>query len=124
MARISTVQDLPVWIDPEELKMSNKEFTRIKETLTTPDEVYWSDSETVPYMTYLRFYKDGAMKVTSRSVKVSSFEHITDVDSVRKGLLIIHQRNILIILVSCTKAIPQNGKRAFQRSKRRLSGDE
>lgn len=88
MARVSTVQDLPVWIDTEELKMSNKEFTRVKETLTTPDEVYWSDSETVPYMTYLRFYKDGAMKVTSRSVKVSSFEHITDVDSVRKGLLI------------------------------------
>lgn len=85
-ARVITVQDLPVWIYSKEL--DNTLFTKIKETLTVPDEIYWSDSGEIPLYTFLRFYENGAFKVTTQSVKVTGYELITEVDSVRKGLLV------------------------------------
>ncbi len=88
MARIITVQDLPVWIDPKKANINDDVFTKIKETLTIPDEVYFSDSSDKPYYVFLRFYEDGAYKVTTQSVKITEFKLIKDVDTVRKGLLV------------------------------------
>lgn len=88
MARIITSENLPVWIDAETVKMGDDLFTQIKETVSSPDEIYWSDSGNVPQTVFLRFYKDGVLKVTTESVMITDFEMIADADTVRKGLLV------------------------------------
>ncbi|MBB4807451.1 SPP1 gp7 family putative phage head morphogenesis protein [Chryseobacterium defluvii] len=88
MARVITSENLPVWVDTEATKMNDDLFTQLKETLTDPDEVYWSDSGKIPETVFIRFYKDGAFKVSTQSVRVTHSEMITDVDTVRKGLLV------------------------------------
>ncbi|AKK71584.1 hypothetical protein OK18_02055 [Chryseobacterium gallinarum] len=88
MARIITSENLPVWIDAKASKLDDQLFTQIRETLMKPDEVYWSDSSKVPQSVFIRFYKDGAFKVTTESVKVTDFELIADADTIRKGLLV------------------------------------
>jgi SPP1 gp7 family putative phage head morphogenesis protein len=88
MARIITSENLPVWLDTEETKINDALFTQIRETLMSPDEVYWSDSGKIPQTVFLRFYKDGAFKVTTESVKITDFELITDGGSARNGLLV------------------------------------
>lgn len=88
MARIITSENLPVWIDAEASKLDDQLFTQIRETLMKPDEVYWSDSGKIPQSVFIRFYKDGAFKVTTESVKVTDFELIADADTIRKGLLV------------------------------------
>lgn len=88
MARIITSENLPVWIDAEASKLDDQLFTQIRETLMKPDEVYWSDSGKIPQSVFIRFYKDGAFKVTTESVKVADFELIADADTIRKGLLV------------------------------------
>lgn len=88
MARIITSENLPVWIDAETVKMGDDLFTQIKETVSSPDEIYWSDSGDVPQTIFLRFYKDGVLKVTTESVMITDFEMIADADTVRKGLLV------------------------------------
>lgn len=88
MARIITSENLPVWIDAETVKMGDDLFTQIKETVSNPDEIYWSDSGNVPQTIFLRFYKDGVLKVTTESVMITDFEMIADADTVRKGLLV------------------------------------
>lgn len=88
MARIITSENLPVWIDAETVKMGDDLFTQIKETVSNPDEIYWSDSGNVPQTIFLRFYKEGVLKVTTESVMITDFEMIADADTVRKGLLV------------------------------------
>ncbi|REC64082.1 hypothetical protein DRF65_00460 [Chryseobacterium pennae] len=88
MARIITSENLPVWIDAEASKLDDMLFTQIRETLISPDEVYWSDSGKMPQSVFIRFYKDGAFKVTTESVKVTDYTLIADADTARKGLLV------------------------------------
>lgn len=88
MARIITSENLPVWIDAKASKLDDQLFTQIRETLMKPDEVYWSDSGKIPQTVFLRFYENGAFKVTTESVKVTNFELIADADAARKGLLV------------------------------------
>ncbi|UCA61675.1 DUF935 family protein [Chryseobacterium rhizoplanae] len=94
MARIITSEKLPVWIDAQTSKLDDQLFTQIRETLMKPDEVYWSDSGKIPQSAFIRFYKDGAFKVTTESVKVTDFELIADADTARKGLLVNIQKKI------------------------------
>ncbi|KFF13107.1 hypothetical protein IW15_10105 [Chryseobacterium soli] len=88
MARIVTSENLPVWVDAETAGMNDEVFTQLRDTLTNPDEIFWSDSGDIPQSVFIRFYKDGAFKVTTQSVKVTDFEMVSDVDTVRKGLLV------------------------------------
>jgi SPP1 gp7 family putative phage head morphogenesis protein len=88
MARIVTSENLPVWVDAETAGMNDEVFTQLRDTLTNPDEIFWSDSGDIPQSVFIRFYKDGAFKVTTQSVKVIDFEMVSDVDTVRKGLLV------------------------------------
>lgn len=88
MARIITSEGLPVWIESKTLKTDDMLFTKIRETLMNPDEVYWTDSGKVPQSVFIRFYKEGAFKITTESVKVVRFETVTNVDKARKGLLV------------------------------------
>lgn len=93
MARIITSENLPVWIDAETVKMGDDLFTQIKETVSSPDEIYWSDSGNVPQTIFLRFYKDGVLKVTTESIMIIDFEMIADADTARKGLLVNLPKN-------------------------------
>lgn len=88
MARVITAENLPVWIDAMTVQSDDMLFTQIRETLISPDEVYWSDSTAVPQTVFLRFYTDGALKVTTESVRVTAYEWISDPDTARRGLLV------------------------------------
>ncbi|WP_165796564.1 MULTISPECIES: DUF935 family protein [unclassified Chryseobacterium] len=88
MARVITAENLPLWIDATTVQSDDMLFTQIRETLISPDEVYWSDSTAVPQTVFLRFYTDGALKVTTESVRVTAYEWISDPDTVRRGLLV------------------------------------
>ncbi|MDN4028656.1 phage portal protein family protein [Chryseobacterium gambrini] len=88
MARVITAENLPVWIDAMTVQSDDMLFTQIRETLIRPDEVYWSDSTAVPQTVFLRFYTDGALKVTTESVRVTAYEWISDPDTARRGLLV------------------------------------
>lgn len=87
MIRLTTKELLPVWLGKDGLK--TKDFKRIRETIELPDEVFWSDSTGISIYTYMRYYNDGAYKVTTQSVKVTGYDLITEnIDSHRKGLLV------------------------------------
>jgi SPP1 gp7 family putative phage head morphogenesis protein len=88
MARVITAENLPVWIDSMTVQSDDMLFTQIRETLIRPDEVYWSDSGAIPQTVFLRFYTDGALKVTTESVRVTAYEWISDPDTARRGLLV------------------------------------
>lgn len=88
MARIITVQDLPVWINPKKLNIDDERFTRVKETLQMPDEVYWSDSSKLKTQRFFRFYQDGAFEVQTESLIVTKISLLKNPDVARKGLLV------------------------------------
>ncbi len=88
MARIITVQDLPVWLDTKKLNIDNSTFTRIKETLQMPDEVYWSDANGLKIQRFFRFYEDGAFEVQTDAIKVTKATLLDNPDAARKGLLV------------------------------------
>lgn len=88
MARIITAQELPVWLDAKKLNVTDETFTRVKETLQMPNEVYWSDSNGLKTQRFFRFYEDGAMEVQTESVKVTKISLLKNPDNVRKGLLV------------------------------------
>lgn len=86
MARVISVQKLPVWIEAKNI--DNKTFTRIKQTLEMPDEIYWSDHKDTKTQRFYRFYQDGAFEVETQSVKVTKFNLLENADPHRKGLLV------------------------------------
>ena len=87
MIRLVNKDFLPVWL--EQKGLDTQTFQKIKATIEIPDEVFWSDTTGASIYTYLRYYKDGAFKVTTKSVKITDYAMITkDVDSVRHGLLV------------------------------------
>lgn len=106
MERIITAQDLPVWADVPDINVGDT-FGRMKETLTIPDEIYWIDSGDIPHSIFLRFYEDGAFKVTTQSVKVTSFEMVQNADSVRKGLLIYTPEEYVSYSLELYKGFPK-----------------
>jgi phage gp29-like protein len=112
MARIITAQDLPVWVDVAE-NLDNDTFTRIKETLSIPDEIYWNDSGDIPYTVFLRFFEDGAFKVTTQSVKVTGFEMVQNADTVRKGLLVYTPSEYVSYSRQLYKGYPKEWQKEF-----------
>ncbi|MDY3352309.1 DUF935 family protein [Riemerella anatipestifer] len=94
-ARVIDVHNLPAWIDTEQLALDDTAFTRVKETLQMPDEIYWSDANGLKTQRYFRFYEDGAMVVETQSVKVTKVELTTTPDANRRGLLVYTPKDYL-----------------------------
>lgn len=112
MVRLTTKDFLPVWLDKKEL--NNKDFLRIRQTIEMPDEVFWSDTGKATVYTYLRYYKDGAFKVVTQSVKVTGYELITEnVDSIRKGLLVYTPKTFTDYSEKLYRSFDNKWKREF-----------
>lgn len=112
MIRLATKDHLPLWLDKKDLK--RLDLKRIKETIEMPDEVFWSDASGKNVYTYFRYYKDGAFKVTSESVKITNYELLNDhVDEIRKGLLIFTPKAFIDYSRKLYRSFDKTWKRDF-----------
>ncbi len=114
MARVISVQDLPIWVNAEQLKLSNQDFTRLKETLEQPDEIYWHQSGEQTSLSFFRFYEDSTIKVDTKGIKVSGFHSLSsDIDKQRRGLLVYTPKEHIRYYKSVYKKYDKTWRKAF-----------